>query len=245
MPPKKKKRGGGGGGFSTTTATAAAASADDDNDDDDKVSLPPVSKKAALAKTRADDAARANAAAAKADTTAAAAVTAAAGVATACTTAAGVATIESYFGASGAPNTRAITLPRLPIFQLNQGLVNDMGRKSTAPATALVAAAAAGKAEAGKAASDVIIPRNQPILTTAVAVSVPTADDGESFGSGFDLHNDISFSGGGDMGGVENEGVEEDAGVEDAELAALTSVFNCDHINRKTMNDKDGWECGW
>ena len=93
--------------------------------------------------------------------------------------------------------------------------------------------------------SDVIIPRNQSILTTAAAVSVPTADDGESFGSGFDLHNDISFSGGGDMGGVENEGVEEDAGVEDAELAALTSVFNCDHINQKTMNDKDGWECGW
>ena len=74
---------------------------------------------------------------------------------TARTTAAGVATIESYFGASGAPNTRAITLPRLPIFQLNQGLANDMGRKSTVPATALVAAAAAGKAEAGKAASDV------------------------------------------------------------------------------------------
>jgi hypothetical protein len=93
--------------------------------------------------------------------------------------------------------------------------------------------------------SDVIIPRNQSILTTAAAASVPTADDGESIGSGFDLHNDISFSGGGDMGGVENEGVEEDAGVEDAELAALTSVFNCDHINRKTMNDKDGWECGW
>ena len=96
-----------------------------------------------------------------------------------------------------------------------------MGRKSTAPATALVAAAAAGKAEAGKAASDVIIARNQSILMMAAAASVPTADDGESFGSGFDLHDDISFSGGGDMGGVENEGVEEDTGVEGAELVAL------------------------
>ena len=93
--------------------------------------------------------------------------------------------------------------------------------------------------------SDVIIPRNQSILMMAAAASVPTADDGESFGSGFDLHNDISFSGRGDMGGVENEGVEEDAGVEGAELAALTSVFDCDHINRKRMNDKDGWECSW
>jgi len=64
-------------------------------------------------------------------------------------------------------------------------------------------------------------------------------------GSMFDLPDDISFSGGGDMGGVENEGVEEDAGVEGAELAALTSVFDCDHIKQKKMNDKDGWECGW
>ena len=47
------------------------------------------------------------------------------------------------------------------------------------------------------------------------------------------------------MGGVENDGVEEDAGVEGAELAALTSVFDCDHINRKTLNDKDEWACGW
>jgi len=61
----------------------------------------------------------------------------------------------------------------------------------------------------------------------------------------FDLPDDITFSGGGDMGGVENEGVEEDAGVEGAVLAALTSVFDCDHINRKKMNDKDGWECDW
>ena len=51
--------------------------------------------------------------------------------------------------------------------------------------TELVAAAAAGRAETEKAASD-----------------------GESFGSGFDFHDDISFSGGGDMGGVENEAVE-------------------------------------
>jgi hypothetical protein len=47
------------------------------------------------------------------------------------------------------------------------------------------------------------------------------------------------------MGGVENEAVEEDAGVEGSELAALSSVFDCDHINRKKMNDKDGFECGW
>jgi hypothetical protein len=126
-----------------------------------------------------------------------------------------------------------------------------MGRKSAAPATvsvptALVAAAAAGRAEAGKAASDVTIRQNQSLLTTAVAASVPTADDGESFGSvGFDFHDDISFSGDGDVGGVENEGVEEDAGVEGAELAAFTSVFDCDQINRKRMNDKDGFECGW
>ena len=83
-------------------------------------------------------------------------------------------------------------------------------------------AAAAGRAEAEKAASD-----------------------GESLGSGFDFHDDISFSGGGDMGGVENEGVEEDAGVEGSELAAIISVFDCDHINQKRMNDKDGWECSW
>ena len=60
----------------------------------------------------------------------------------------------------------------------------------------------------------------------AAAASVPTADDGESFGSGFDLHDDISFSGGGgDMGGVENEDVEEDAGVEGAELRAGCSYL--------------------
>jgi len=47
------------------------------------------------------------------------------------------------------------------------------------------------------------------------------------------------------MLGVENEGVEEDAGVDGAMLAALTSVFDCGHIKRKNMNDKDGWECGW
>ena len=103
-----------------------------------------------------------------------------------------------------------------------------MGRKSAAPATVsvpteLVAAEAAGRAEAEKA-----------------------ANDGESLmGSMFDLADDIFFSGGGDMGGVENEAVEEDAGVDGAELAPLSSVFDCDHINRKTMNDKDGWECSW
>ena len=106
----------------------------------------------------------------------------------------------------GSATTRANNLPRLPVFQLNQGLAATMGRKSTAPATALVAAAAAGEAEAGKAASDVTIPWNQSTLT---AVSVPTAlaDDGESLGSVFDVPDDISFSGGDDMGGVENEGV--------------------------------------
>jgi len=40
------------------------------------------------------------------------------------------------------------------------------------------------------------------------------ADDGKSLGSIFDLQDTVSFSGGGDMGGGENEGVEEDAGVE-------------------------------
>ena len=115
-----------------------------------------------------------------------------------------------------------------------------------------MAAAAAGRAEAGKAASDVTIPRNwnQSTLTMAAAASV-LADDGGSLVSMFDMPDDISFSGGGDMGGGggdmggdENEGVEEDAGVEGIELAALTSVFDCDHIIRKKMNDKDGWECG-
>lgn len=128
---------------------------------------------------------------------------------------------------------------------------------STAPATVsvptLVAAAAAGRAEAGKAASDVTIPWNwnQSTLTTAAAASV-LADDGGSLGSMFDMPDDISFSGGGDMGGDggdmggdENEGVEEDAGVEGAELAALTSVFKCDCIIQKKMNNKDGWDCGW
>ena len=190
MPLRKKKR---GGGFTTTAAAAAAvaSAADDDDVDNDDVSLPRLSKKAFLAKTRADDAARANAAAAKAGTTAAAAAVAPAGA----TTAAGVAVT---YAASGAATTRAIILPQLPIFPLNQGLANDMGRKSAAPATvsvptALVAAAAAGRAEAGKAASDVTIPRNQSPLTTAAAASVPTADDGESLGSGFDFHYDISF----------------------------------------------------
>jgi hypothetical protein len=100
---------------------------------------------------------------------------------------------------------------------------------------------------AGKAVSDVTIPWNQFTLTRAAAASVPTApaDDGESLGSMFDLPDDISFSGGGDMGGDENEGVEEDAGVEGADLAAITSVFNCDYIKQKKLNDKDGWECGW
>jgi len=197
-----KKKGGG------TTTPAAAASADDIDDiddfDDDEVSYPIMSKKAFLAKAGAN--------------------------------AAGVANIERYFGASGAATTRATILPWLSIFQLHQGLANDMGRKSAAPATVSVptalVAAAAGRAEAGKAASDVM---------TAAAASVLTAleDDGELLGSMFDLPDDITFSGGGDMC-VENEGVEEDAGVDGAELAALTSVFDCDHIKRKNMNDKDG-----
>jgi hypothetical protein len=282
MPPRKKKP-------PTTTAAAAVASAANDDDvDDDDLSLPRLSKKAFLAKTRADDAARANAAAAKAGTTAAAAaavapagVTAEAGATAAATYAAAdddnddadmvslppmpklslpfhkaaaaaraksaaakagtsaaasataavapasataAADVSPYF-ASGAATTRATSLPRLSIFQR----MNDMGRKSAAPATVSVptelvaaAAAGAGRAEAEKAVSD-----------------------GESFGSGFDFHDDISFSGGGDMGGVENEAVKEDAGVEGSELAAITSVFDCDHINRKRMNDKDGWECSW
>jgi hypothetical protein len=194
-----------------TTAAAVLpplfAAADDDDDGDDDRSEPYLSKKDLNAKIRADNAARANAAAAA---VAPAGATAAADVA-------------PYF-ASGAATTRATSLPRLSIFQR----ANDMGRKSAAPATVsvpteLVAAAAAGRAEAEKA-----------------------ANDGESFDSGgFDFPDDISFSGGGDMGGVENEAVEEDDGVDGAELAALTSVFDCDHINRKTMNDKDGWECSW
>ena len=53
----------------------------------------------------------------------------------------------------------------------------------------------------------------------------------------FDVPDNISFSSGGDMGGDENEnelqGVQEDAGIEGAELAALTSVFHCDHIKQK------------
>ena len=206
MPPKMKKKRGGGGGGGFTTTTAAAADEDDVNNDD--VSEPSLSKKDFLAKIRADNAARANAAAAAAAVAPAGATVAA--------------DVSPYF-ASGAATTRASSLPRLSIFQR----ANDMGRKSAAPVTVsvpteLVAAAAAGRAEAEKA-----------------------ADDGESLDSVFDLPDDISFSGGGDMGDVENEGVEEDAGVEGSELAAITSVFNCDHINRKRMNDKDGWECSW
>ena len=66
--------------------------------------------------------------------------------------------------------------------------------------------------------------------------------------SDFDLNDDISFSGGGVQGGGENEvegEEEEDAGVDGAELATLGSVFECDRINIKRMNDKEGWECGW
>ena len=66
--------------------------------------------------------------------------------------------------------------------------------------------------------------------------------------SDFDLNDDISFSGGGEQGGGENEveaEEEEDAGVDGAELATLGSVFECDRINIKRMNDKEGWECGW
>ena len=241
MPPKNKKRGR-GGGPTTTTAAAAASAADDD---DDVVSLPPGSKKAMFARTRAIDAAKAKAVAGatasavlpplfaagddddddddndddsylskkalnakiRADNAARANAAAAAVAPVAPTGAA----IEPYF-ASGAATTRATSLPRLSIFQR----MNDMGRKSAAPATVsvpteLVAAAAAGRAEAEK------------------------ANDGESLGSMFDLPDDISFSGGGDMGGVENEAVEEDAGVEGSELAAITSVFDCDHINRNVV----------
>ena len=172
-------------------------------------------------------------------TTTTAAAASAATASAAATSAAAAPSAEPYFGSSGAATiTRANNLPRLPVFQLNQGLAAAMGRKLTAPA---------GEAEAGKDASDVTIPRNQSTLRTAAAASVPTApaDDGESLGSVFDLPDDNSFSGGGDMGGDEKEGVEEDAGVEGAELAALTSVFDCDHIKQKKMNDKDGWECGW
>ena len=29
------------------------------------------------------------------------------------------------------------------------------------------------------------------------------------------------------------------------ELADLASIFKCDKINVKIINNKDGWECGW
>ena len=165
-------------------------------------------------------------------------------------------TTAAAAAAPGLATSRANNLPWLLTFQSFQGLaaatLTVAAGTSTALATVSVptalVAAAAGEAAAGKA-SDVTIPRNQSILTTAAAVSVSTAlaDDGESLGSDFDLPDDISFSGGGNMGGDENEsqGVEEDARVEGAEPAALTSVFDCDHIKQKKMNDKDGWECGW
>ena len=201
MPPKNKKRGR-GGGPTTTTAAASAAAASAADDDDDVVSLPPGSKKAMFAQTRAIDAAKAKAVAGatapavllplfaagddddddddndddsylskkalnakiRADNAARANAAAAAVAPVAPTGAA----IEPYF-ASGAATARANSLPRLPLF---------VGRKSAAPATVsvpteLVAAAAAGRAEAEKAASD-----------------------GESFGSGFDFCDDISFSNG-------------------------------------------------
>ena len=254
MPAKNKKRGRGGGRTTTTAAAAASATdGDDDGDDgDDMASLPPGSKKAMFARTRGIDAARAKAVAGatapavlpplfdvdddddgddddsdlsklskkafnakiRADDAARANAAAAAVAPVAPTGAA----IEPYF-VSGAATARATSLPRLPLF---------VGRKSAAPATVsvpteLVAAAAAGRAEAEK------------------------ANFSESLmGFDFDLpDDDISFSGGGDMGGVENEAVDEDAGVDGAELPPLLSVFECDHINRKTLNDKDGWECNW
>ena len=40
-----------------------------------------------------------------------------------------------------------------------------------------------------------------------MSVTTALADDGESLGSVFDVPDDISFSGGDEMGGVENEGV--------------------------------------
>ena len=219
MPPRKNRR---GGGF-TTNAAAAAASA----------SLPPVPKLSLPYHIAESAATKIPKKVAAAKAWKAAGATAAAGVATAGTTAADVATIETYFGASGAPTARANKLPHLSPFQsfgIPAATSKVAAGTSTAPATlsvptALVAAAAAGKAEAGKAASDVISPRNQSTLTTAAAASV-LADDGESLGSMYELPDDISFSGGGDMGGVENEGVEEDAGVEGAELAALTT-YQC------------------
>jgi hypothetical protein len=59
--------------------------------------------------------------------------------------------------------------------------------------------------------------------------------------------DDITFSGGGEQGGDENEvqAYEEDTGVECAELATLGSVFECDRLTLKKLNNKDGWECGW
>jgi hypothetical protein len=78
-----------GGGFTTTAATpAAAAAASADGDDDDN-----------------DDG--------DAGTSEAAAVAPAGAIA-----AAGVATLQHYFGASGAPTARANNLPRLPLFQV-------------------------------------------------------------------------------------------------------------------------------
>ena len=150
MPPRKNRR---GGGF-TTNAAAAAASA----------SLPPVPKLSLPYHIAESAATKIPKKVAAAKAWKAAGATAAAGVATAGTTAADVATIETYFGASGAPTARANKLPHLSPFQ-SFGIPAATSKKvaagtSTAPATlsvptALVAAAAAGKAEAGKAASDV------------------------------------------------------------------------------------------
>ena len=56
----------------------------------------------------------------------------------------------------------------------------------------------------------------------------------------------VEFEGRGRQGGDNSVGgVEEDVGVDGSELPALGSVFECDHINPKILDGKDGWECRW
>ena len=50
---------------------------------------------------------------------------------------------------------------------------------------------------------------------------------------------------GGGLEGDESEADADDAAVEVFELADLGSIFECDKINVRIINNKDGWECGW
>ena len=46
-------------------------------------------------------------------------------------------------------------------------------------------------------------------------------------------------------GGVGDNGVDDDDGVDGSQLGTLGSVYECNKITLRVVNGKDGWECGW